>query len=123
VPILAVLLIMALVVTLAGVFPFRQILAQQRQVELTRAQHEALLAENARLEEELALLQTPQEVERIARERYGLVLPGEVGYMVVAPEGGELQAEAVAPPVVEEQRRWWERLWDFLTGRDLDPGG
>jgi cell division protein FtsB len=122
-PIFALLLLVALGVTLAGVFPFRQILAQQRQVDLTRAQHEALLAENARLEEDLAVLETPQEVERIARERYGLVLPGEVGYMVVAPEGGGVPAEVEAAPQVEEERRWWERVWDFLSGRDLDPGG
>ena len=68
---LAVLLIVALAITLAGIFPFRQLLAQQRQVESTQAKLDALVLENERLEEEAVLLETPAEVERIAREQLG----------------------------------------------------
>ena len=120
---MAVLLIVALAITLAGVFPFRQIIAQDRQVAATQAKLEALVEENARLEQEAVDLQTPADIERLAREDLGLVRPGETGFAVqeLAPE------VAVADvPLVEEnedQRTFVEKIWDFLTGRDLAPDG
>ena len=53
---LAVLLIAALAITLAGVFPFRQIIAQDRQVENTRSQLDTLVADNEALEAEVDAL-------------------------------------------------------------------
>lgn len=120
---LAVLLIVALAITLAGIFPFRQMLAQQRQVESTQAKLDTLIAENARLEEEAQLLQTPAEVERIAREELGLVRPGEVGYKVETPPPRTGAPEEVASVQPEDDRTIVEKIWDFLTGRDLAPDG
>ena len=120
---MAVLLIVALAITLAGVFPFRQIIAQDRQVATSQAILEALLEENARLEQEAADLQTPAEIERLAREDLGLVRPGETGFAVqeLAPEVTVADA-----PLVEDDgdpRTFVEKIWDFLTGRDLAPDG
>lgn len=118
---MAMVLLVALAVVLAGIFPFRQIIAQERQVDLTQEKYNALLDENTRLEAEAAALQTPQEVERIAREHYGLVRPGEIGYVAVSPPGAiPVGPVAELPPPVP--REWWEMLSDFLTGRDLVPG-
>ncbi len=115
----AVLLIVALAITLAGVFPFRQIIAQERQVTDTQAQLDALISENERLEEEVVLLQTPAEIERLAREDLGLVRPGETGYTIE-----EVTPDPAAPLVVEQDgRSFFERIWDFLTGRDLEKDG
>jgi cell division protein FtsL len=120
---LAVLLIVALAITLAGIFPFRQIIAQDRQVTAAEAKLDALLAENNRLEDEVAILQTPTEIERLAREDLGLVRPGEMGYSVqeMAPEVTQA-ADPVAEDAVDE-RTFVEKIWDFLTGRDLAPDG
>lgn len=119
--VVAVLLLVALAVVLTYVFPFRQILAQGRAVELAEEKLRVLKKENARLGELAEALQTPTEVERMAREDFGLVRPGEVAYVVVSPaeelEDRSAEEETGAPP----QRRWWERGWDFLTGRDLVP--
>ena len=41
VPLVAVLLLTALAITLAGIFPFRQMIAQQRQVDQTQARLDA----------------------------------------------------------------------------------
>ncbi len=121
---LALVVLVALVVTAAGIFPFRQIIAQRRAVDLAQEKLAALEDENRRLEVEIAALYTPEEVERIAREQLGLVRPGEIGYVVVTPPDAEV-VEPKPEPVfeVEEGQPWWRDLWDFLTGRDLVGDG
>ena len=120
---LAAVTLVGVVAVAAGIFPWRQIIAQQSAVELAEAQLDALRIENRLLAEEVSALSTNTEVERLAREQFGLVMPGEVGYVVIAPEG-------VAPPVDEPlaidrtgERPWWQDLWDFLTGRDIGSDG
>ena len=121
---LAVAALIGLVVAAAGIFPFRQILAQERAVDLAATQLEAIQAENARLEAEIVALQTPQEIERIAREQLGLVRPGEVGYVVVAPPGATTTTVPPEPTLDRpSEQPWWNDLWDFLTGRDLIEDG
>jgi cell division protein FtsB len=120
-PLVAVTLLAALAITLAGIFPFRQMIAQQRQVDQTQARLDSLVEENRQLEETVVALNTAPEVERLAREQYGLVRPGETGYLVERPD---LPAPAAAAPAAEEElddRSLLHRFWDFLTGRDLVP--
>ena len=112
-----------LVVGVAGIFPFRQLVAQERAVELAEAQLDALAEENRRLEYQISALQTDQEIERLAREHFGLVMPGETGYVAIVPDD---VIDPVLPgrrTTLEPDRPWWSRLWDFLTGRDLGPDG
>ena len=121
-PLIAVVLIAALAVTLAGIFPFRQILAQNRQVETTQAKLDALQAENGALEDHIEALNTDVELERIAREQLGMVEPGETGITTYSPPGSELPAQP-DPEAVFDDRGVFEKIWDFLTGRDLDADG
>ncbi len=118
--VLAVVLLGALALTVSGILPFRQLVSQQRQIERTQDQLTALEQENQMLSEDIEMLGTDAEIERIAREQYGLVRPGEVAYVVVTP--GETQIIEAAPdPVVRsDERAWWERVWGFITGDDID---
>ncbi len=104
---------------LGGVFPFRQMIAQHRQVDATEAKLEALSLESERLEEQVELLNTRTELERMAREDLGMVRPGETSYAV------EQIPAPVDPDPVEEvsgdERSTLTRSWDFLTGKDLVP--
>jgi len=121
---LALAAVVAVVVTAAGIFPFRQIIADRRSVTLAQEKLLALRAENARLEDQVAVLQTDREVERLAREQFGLVRPGEVAYVVVSPSGEELvAAEPEATLEAPEGQPWWRDVWDFLTGGDLVHDG
>jgi cell division protein FtsB len=122
-PVIAVLLLVALAITLAGIFPFRQMIAQQRRVENTEAKLETLLAENARLEQEKVSLESATDLERIAREQYGLVRPGETGYTIDPPEPELDRAVPDEPRPLDDDRSPLEKVWDFLTGRDLVPDG
>jgi cell division protein FtsB len=116
--------VVLVVVGASGIFPFRQILAQNRSVDLAQEQLDALTQENRRLEQEIAALQSPQEVERMAREQFGLVRPGEIAYVAVAPEGDASASDATASPrTFEKSTPWWRSLWNFLTGSDLVKDG
>jgi len=121
--VLAVVLLGGLALTVSGILPFRQLISQQHQIERSQEQLTALTDENDALEEDITMLETDAEIERLAREQYGLVRPGEVAYVVVTPEEPPV-IEAPSDPVVRsDQRPWWDRVWDFITGSDVDPDG
>jgi cell division protein FtsB len=122
--VLALAALVAVVVTSAGIFPFRQIIADRRTVSLAQEKLLALRAENGRLDEEVAALASDAEVERLAREQFGLVRPGEIAYVVVSPEGEEApEPEPEATLDRAGEQPWWRDLWDFLTGSDLVRDG
>jgi cell division protein FtsB len=118
--IVAVLLLVVLAIVLAGVFPFRQLIAQERLVENTQAKLDALVVENEGLQTEIDAVASRTELERIAREQYGMVRPGETSY-VVELDGGPVPEGTIAPQEDLDSRSLLERFWDFLTGRDLVP--
>jgi len=68
------------------VFPTRSYLAQRARVEQARRDVEAIREQILVLEEESARLQTPAEIERLARLQYNMVYSGERLFTIV-PEG------------------------------------
>ena len=69
------------------VFPTRAYLAQRRQVNEVQHSVQVLHAQNAQLAREAERLQTPAEIERLARSQFNMVFPGEQAYNVVPPQG------------------------------------
>jgi cell division protein FtsB len=118
----AVVLLVGLAIVLAGVFPFRQMIAQQRLVDNTEAELSALVSANQDLQVQIDAVQSEAELERIAREQYGMARPGETIY-VVELEGVTGSGGVVAGDPALDSRSLLERFWDFLTGRDLVPDG
>lgn len=119
----ALAIVVLVIVGASGIFPFRQIIAQNRSVELAQQKLDALVEENLRLEQQLAALQSPGEVERLAREQFGLVMPGEIAYVAVVPEGTRSQDTPVDTVGFEDETPWWVSLWNFITGSDLVTDG
>lgn len=77
-------------VVLAGglltfVFPTRALLAQRQATKATEHQLAELRDENNALEAQIGALNTDAEIERIAREQYNLVRPGEEALAVLPP--------------------------------------
>ena len=73
-------------VTLAlGVFPTRTYLEKKKEVSLAQEQVDNLTRENDEKQARADTLQTPEEIEAIAREDYNLVKPGEESYEVLPP--------------------------------------
>lgn len=119
---MVVFVIAGFVVT--GVLPMREYLERGNDVEAAQIELDRLVAENGVLSGDIDALYTEQEVERIAREQYGFVREGEVGYVVIPPEGDDVITEPAPPvPPVVEKRSFLERIWDFVTGNDQTSDG
>jgi len=112
-----IFLLVALAIVVTNVFPFRQMMANERSIDLGFERLEALRANNAALGAEVEALSTPAEIERLAREDLGYVQVGETAYVITNPAEPELvePVEVVLP----EDVPWYELAWDFLTGQDL----
>lgn len=109
---------LALVTT---VIPFRQIVEQQNRLEAASAQLTSVQAENEMLDQEVAALNTPGEIERLAREKLGYVMPGETAYVILEP--ADATAEFVSTLAPEpEPVPWYRAIWNFFTGADLAGG-
>ena len=110
-----------------GVLPVGEYLERETKVAEAQAELDALGAENGALADDIDALYTEQEVERIAREQYGFVRRGEVSYVVIPTDDvGEVAgstADATPVPVVEVDRSFLERIWDFVTGNDQSQDG
>ncbi|MGH8912805.1 MAG: FtsB family cell division protein [Acidimicrobiia bacterium] len=120
-----ILFTLALMIVGLGVFtnvvPYRQIVEQGRQVAAASAELEALQDENAVLAAQRDALETPVEIERLAREKLGYVRPGEIAYVVLEPPvvpTTAISEPAVEPPPVEDQTLF-ETMWDFISGADV----
>ncbi len=103
-----VLFVSALVI---GVFPTRSLLAQRSAID--RAEHQLSVLEqgNAELEARVDQLNTPEAIERLAREQYNLVRPGEEPFAILPPP---------VPPVPLPDSwlfRPFQRYLDFHLGR------
>jgi len=79
----------AVVVSIAGaalllaVAPTKAWLDQRRAMRETQERLHLLNEQNAELQKRAEALQTPEEVERVAREQYNLVKPGEKVFTVL----------------------------------------
>ena len=65
------------------VYPTRTFLDQRAETNRTRAQLELLRSENAKLATDDKKLKSDAEIERIARESFGLVRPGEKAFVIL----------------------------------------
>lgn len=103
-----------------AVFPTRTWLGQRRALQAAEARVEVLDEQNRRLAARVAELKTDEEIERLAREQYQLVKPGEEAYAILpapAPPDDPQPADAAADGDDERAGPWWERLWRTVTDR------
>lgn len=97
-----------------AVFPTRTYLAQRRDLAATERRVAVLSGENKELAERVERLNTDAEIERLAREQYNLVRPGEEAYAILppampsVPEPGAEGASPASPG-------FWSKFWDRLT--------
>jgi cell division protein FtsB len=80
----AVLFVMTMLVLLFTAFyPYRQLQANRAELDQARRTLTEQERTRADLERQARDLEQPAEIERLARERFGLARPGEVPYIVV----------------------------------------
>jgi cell division protein FtsB len=116
-------LVVAVAVT-TNALPLRQIVDQQQEVAHARSELEDLKRENSILTDQVSALQTPLEIERLAREKLGYVRPGEAAYVVIEQDEPpvEFPADVAGDTAEGEAVPFLTRVWDFVTGQDLVDG-
>ena len=80
-----------------GVFPTRSFLDQRADVSDAERRLAVLREQNEALADQLEQLSTPEEIERLAREQYNLVRPGEEAYSVLPAPLPPLELPQVWP--------------------------
>jgi hypothetical protein len=108
----------------SGVLPLQQYFEREIQVTDAQARLDAVEAQNGTIASDVDALQSDQEIERVAREQYGFVRPGEVGYVVIVPDGSNIEAQPPSPVDIETSSPgFFERVWRYLTGDDIAADG
>ena len=107
----ALVLAVVLAVLVVGVFPTRTLWAQRSATAAAEEELATLRRDNRELEERMRRLRDPDEIERLAREKYGLVRPGEEPYVIIP------LPEPVRPrPPADDDRNLLEKAWDGVRG-------
>ena len=70
------------------VFPTRAFIDQRSAIASSKRELAEVEAEVASLNADVDRLRTPTEIERLARERFGLIIPGEQAYVLRPPQTG-----------------------------------
>ena len=81
----AVFLAAFVVFIVVAVFPTRTYLAQRASTAEAETRLATVEEQNRQLAERVEALGTDEEIERLAREEYGLVMPGEEAYHILPP--------------------------------------
>ena len=100
------------------VFPSRTYLDQRRQLAAAAAHVHVLADQNAQLSAQVEQLHTDAEIERLAREQYHLVMPGEQAYAILPaplPTTTTTVVAAARPAAAVHSRSWAASLWQRLT--------
>jgi cell division protein FtsB len=104
------LLVITVIVMLSmAAAPARQVWSVNSQIAREEQRLEALREENARLEARLERLEDPDYLEKLARERLGLVKPGEKSYVVVPPPPPTSTAQED-----ESGPTWIKKIFDWF---------
>ena len=102
-----------------GLFPTRSYVAQQRAIAAEQEKVAILRTENRRLMSRVERLHTDAEIERLAREQYNLVKPGEEAYAILPgpadPPPAPAGAAPAPPPAPPAKPGFWSTVWDHMT--------
>lgn len=82
-PAAALMIVAVVIVAGLAVLPVRTWLVQRESIREVDAELTRTEGEIAELEAQLSLIQTDTEVERLARENFDLVFPGEESYRIL----------------------------------------
>ncbi len=122
---LLVMLIAAVSVVALGssVLPLSQIRDQRRDLDAAHGELLDLQQRGRELTARIQALNTPIEIERLARERLGYVRPGETAYVVMDPPttpAAPAASQTAVPDTADiVPNPWYVKVWAFVTGADL----
>jgi cell division protein FtsB len=116
------LAVVFLILTISYATSLRIYFAQSREIAETRAAIATRQQRIAELQGELAQWNDVEYVKTQARDRLGWVVPGEIGFRVVGPDGkplgGGAEIESGTKPIETSDDAWWSRLWGSVEAAD-----
>jgi cell division protein FtsB len=80
-----------------GVYPMRTYFSQRASLQRAQRQMDVLRTENDKLAQQAERLNTDSEIERIAREQYNFVGPGEQAFAILPAPPAPIQLPPVWP--------------------------
>ena len=115
--------LLVLVVVIAGLSvvmgnSLRVYLAQADQIAALRAEISAENERIADLNDKLNRWEDPAYVRSVARTRLGWVMPDEIGYRVIGPDGKPLEGGVITPEEAEVPAEWWDKMWGSVRAAD-----
>jgi cell division protein FtsL len=81
----ALLGLVILAVFVFGVFPTGSYVDQRNELDRAVDELDALERENEKLESRVERLESDEEIERVARNEFDMVLPSEESYLILPP--------------------------------------
>jgi cell division protein FtsB len=81
-----------------AIFPTRSLLDQRSRKAKATKVLTTLEQHNTKLDDEVRQLHTDAEIERLAREQYNLVKPGEEAYAILPGRAGSPTTTTAPPP-------------------------
>ena len=88
IPLVVMLSLAGAIVVGVAVLPMRTYFQQRELLEQTSLERQEIVGEVDQLRSQLELLRTDAEVERLGRENFDLVKPGEESYRILPPVDG-----------------------------------
>lgn len=88
----------------------------RQELQTTRAERTILKEQIADLENEKGRFDDPAFIKAQARQRFGWVMPGEMGYRVIGADGavrGEVPTLDAPPSTASDE--WYDTLWGTVT--------
>jgi cell division protein FtsB len=103
-----------------AVFPARTYLDQRSRRQAVVSRLKATDAKNRALQKRINTLHTDAEVERLAREQYNLVRPGEEAYAILPtrtppPATDPARANQKSEAKAKAKQGWFARTWHTVT--------
>ena len=99
-----------------AVFPARTYLDQHHRRQEVQARIKATDGRNRALQKRIDTLHTEAEVERLAREQYNLVRPGEEAYAILPTRQQASAPDAPRPTATPKAKpSWFIRTWHSVT--------
>lgn len=115
----AILAVVVCAIAMSLAYPFREYLAQRRQIAELEQQEVQALRKLRELEERQRLLQDPEYVKQQARARLHMCAEGEKCYVVldepVRQRSGADERAAERPP-------WYQTIWESVQAADKGTG-
>jgi hypothetical protein len=88
----------------------------RQEITTSQAERAQLKAQITELEDQKERFNDPAYIKQQARERFGWVMPGEIGYRVIGSDG-EVRGEVptLDAPAKVNSDQWYDKLWGSVT--------